>query len=351
MGAAPNGNRARRKHRVPKPVIIGGVVAVLAVVAVAAFVLVPRGPQVRDCLNDYSWEEIAQISKLISEKGDQNGAIEIAEKYHLCTADGKLDGTQTKDITLSDGTQTKVMIMGFNHDDKSDGSGKAGITFIFANDVAKRNMFEKEDLDALFQKIKDNGAATISWEDTSLRSWLSDSFTSELPSDLSSQIVSVDKTDAVMPLVSHESYRGGIYADIDQNSDTTATTASDKLWLPAYVEVGSPNDLGLYNTSGFYSYPLQEGSQYQLFRDAGVEQGTPNSIFGTYDQSGGWWLRTWSTYRSEDGLNPCFLGVCASDSKGGTAAYRNDCQPYSYASDDYGKPKDPFMGVRPAFCI
>lgn len=42
------------------------------------------------------------------------------------------------------------MIMGFNHDDKSDGSGKDGIAFIFTDDVAKKNMFEKADLDSLF---------------------------------------------------------------------------------------------------------------------------------------------------------------------------------------------------------
>ena len=42
------------------------------------------------------------------------------------------------------------MIMGFNHDDKSDGSGKAGIISIFTDDVAKKDMFEKADLDSLF---------------------------------------------------------------------------------------------------------------------------------------------------------------------------------------------------------
>ena len=87
------------------------------------------------------------------------------------------------------------MIMGFNHDDKSDGSGKDGITSIFTDDVAKKNMFEKADLDSLFLEIKDDGSANISWENTSLRSWISDSFSNGLPSDLSEQIVSVDKAD------------------------------------------------------------------------------------------------------------------------------------------------------------
>ena len=56
--------------------------------------MLPTGPQVEASLNDYSWKEIAEISKLISKKGDSDGALEVAKKYHLCTSDGKLVGTQ-----------------------------------------------------------------------------------------------------------------------------------------------------------------------------------------------------------------------------------------------------------------
>lgn len=347
-------------NKTPKPAIIGGIVAAVLIVATAVVVLLPKGPQVKSCLNDYSWEEIAQISKLISKKGDQNGAIGIAKKYHLCTADGKLDGTQTKDVTLSDGTQTKVMIMGFNHDDKSDGSGKAGITFIFADDIAKKNMFERADLDNLFQKIQDDGSASISWENTSLRSWLSDSFSNELPSDLSEQIVSVDKADAVMPWVSYtidSYYGGGIGAELNDDPDlmttSTTTTTSDKLWVPSYVELAPISDFN-DDYMSYCAYLLQEGSQYQLFDDAGLTEDTPNSILGTYDSQdgGGWWLRSWGTYgdsftgKDDHMLNPCFRRV-SSHGKGEAASYRSDYQPYSYSIYD----GEPFVGVRPAFCI
>lgn len=342
------------KNKVPKPVVIGGIVAAVMIIAIAAVALLPKGPQVKSCLNDYSWEEIAQISKLISKKGDQNGAIEIAKKYHLCTADGKLDGTQTKDVTLSDGTQTKVMIMGFNHDDKSDGSGKAGITFIFADDIAKKNMFERADLDNLFQKIQDDGSASISWENASLRSWLSDSFSNELPSDLREQIVSVDKADAVMPWVSFtidSYYGGGIGAELNDDPDLmTTTTTSDKLWVPSFVELAPLSDYLMSN----WTYLLQEGSQYQLFNDAGVTADTPNRILGTYDSpdGGGWWLRSWSTYgdrftgKDDHMLNPCFR-CTDSNGDGEAVACESKCQPYSYSIHD----GEPFVGVRPAFCI
>lgn len=347
-------------NKTPKPAVIGGIVAAVVIVAIAMVVLLPKGPQVKSCLNDYSWEEIAQISKLISKKGDQNGAIEIAKKYHLCTADGKLDGTQTKDVTLSDGTQTKVMIMGFNHDDKSDGSGKAGITFIFADDIAKKNMFEKADLDNLFQKIQDDGSASISWENTSLRSWLSDSFSNELPSDLSEQIVSVDKADAVMPWVSYtidSYYGGGIGAELNDDpglmTTSTTITTSDKLWVPSYVELAPISDFNGDDMS-YSAYLLQEGSQYQLFDDVGLTEDIPNSVLGTYgsQDGGGWWLRSWGTYgdiftgKDDHMLNPCFRYI-SSNGNGEAASYRRDFQPYSYSIHD----GEPFVGVRPAFCI
>lgn len=356
-GAKPAGKLG---NKTPKPAIIGGIVAAVLIVATAVVVLLPKGPQVKSCLNDYSWEEIAQISKLISKKGDRNGAIGIAKKYHLCTADGKLDGTQTKDVTLSDGTQTKVMIMGFNHDDKSDGSGKASITFIFADDIAKKNMFERADLDNLFQKIQDDGSASISWENTSLRSCLSYSFSNELPSDLSEQIVSVDKADAVMPWVSYtidSYYGGGIGAELNDDPDlmttSTTTTTSDKLWVPSYVELAPISDFN-DDYMSYCAYLLQEGSQYQLFDDAGLTEDTPNSILGTYDSQdgGGWWLRSWGTYgdsftgKDDHMLNPCFRRV-SSHGKGEAASYRSDYQPYSYSIYD----GEPFVGVRPAFCI
>lgn len=351
----PMGAAQKRGHKPPMPVIVGGIVAAVIVIAATAFVLIPKGPEVRDCLNDYTWDEISQISQLISRKGDQNGAIEVAKKYHLCTSDGKLDGTQTKDVTLSGGTQAKAMIMGFNHDDKSDGSGKAGITFIFTDEVAKQNMCEKSDMDSLYQKIQDNGSATLSWEDTSLHTWLTDSFTDQLPSELSDKIVAVNKTDTVMPLTTSTVFDGREEfptAGIDMGSDPKTVTSSDKLWLPSYVEIASPDDTGL-DDLGYSSYLLQEGSQYQLFKDAGAKLGEPNKILGTYDsEQGGWWLRTWSIYapaRYEPArgstLNPNFKATY-SDGDGEAARCGDRALACSYNKDG-----DPVIGVRPAFCI
>ena len=52
----PTGVVQKRGHKPPMPAIVGGIVAAVIVIAAAAFVLIPKGPEVRGCLNDYSWD-------------------------------------------------------------------------------------------------------------------------------------------------------------------------------------------------------------------------------------------------------------------------------------------------------
>ena len=59
----------------------------------------------------------------------------IAEKSADGTASQLWKVGDEKILTLNDGSQVPVVIVGFNHDDLSDGSGKAGITFAFAKGV------------------------------------------------------------------------------------------------------------------------------------------------------------------------------------------------------------------------
>ena len=83
---------------------------------------------VKSAVEAYTWDELAQISDEIGAAGDEAAAIEVAKKYNLVTADGKLDGTQVKLVTLTNNMTVPVQIVGFAHDDKTAG-GKAGITF------------------------------------------------------------------------------------------------------------------------------------------------------------------------------------------------------------------------------
>ena len=114
--------------------IVAAIVAVVIVVVIGVNVL--GGVPVKDSTEAYTWDELSRISDEIGKASDESAAVEIAKKYNLTTKDGKLDGTQTKSVTLTDGTRTAVQIAGFAHDEKTDG-GKAGITFIFKDCIGE----------------------------------------------------------------------------------------------------------------------------------------------------------------------------------------------------------------------
>lgn len=217
----------------------------------------PEGaPEVREAVEDYSWEELSQISALISDADSDDAGIEIAATYHLCAADGSLDGTQTKDVELSDGSVATMRIAGFRQDTKTDG-GAAGISFIAENAVTE-------------QPMGMNGQTGVGWQDTSLRAWMNEDLLAMLPEDLSGAIVAVNK---------YTNPTAGL-------GMTEQVVTSDKLWLPSYSEL--VGEIGAGNRRyGAYS---SEGEQYQLFADLGVnwaEGGEKVALSGVY-----WWMRS-----------------------------------------------------------
>lgn len=217
-------------------------------------------PEVRSAVADYSWEELSQISRLISTAGSTDAALDVAREYHLCTDDGRLDGTQTKSLVLSDGTSVTMQVAGFNHDALADGSGAAGITFVSRGTVATRQM---------------NASDTTAggWRDSALRSWMNADLLGMLPADVSSVVVPVSKfTNAV-----------------GETTDASAVVATqDTLWTLSYVEIGGQMST---DDPGHDAVFNAEGTQYQLFSDMGVRWDAPNQIL----QIGGvenWWERT-----------------------------------------------------------
>ena len=222
------------------------------------------GATVKSAVEAYTWDELSQISAEIAAANDEAGGIEVAKKYNLCTPDGKLDGTQVKSVTLTDGTQTTVQIIGFNHDDKT-GGGKAGISFIFGDAIAEMPM---------------NSSATNAggWEASQLRSYLNSDGMSLLPQELAGKIVAVDKlTNNV-----------GATEDISSVSAT-----SDKLWLLSATEL-----CGVISWYGEgYSYDNifnAEGAEYKLNRDMAVSPMDANDILVKMGSSGScnWWGRS-----------------------------------------------------------
>lgn len=215
-------------------------------------------PEVRAAVADYSWEELSEISRLISSAASGSEAVAIAARYHLCAEDGTLDGTQTKSFTLANGTSVTMRVTGFNQDELSSGSGRAGITFSSSAPVATR-------------AYNASGSTAGGWRDSELRAWMNGELLGLLPDDVAAAVVPVDKpTNAV-----------------GETSDGSAVVmTSDTLWTLSYSELGGAMSTGDPHDAVFNA----EGEQYQLFANQGVRWDGPNSFL---QMSGGmWWERT-----------------------------------------------------------
>ncbi|MDO4848642.1 MAG: DUF6273 domain-containing protein [Coriobacteriia bacterium] len=250
-------------------------------------------PEVRSTVEEYSWDELSQIAEMISAAASDSSGLEIAKKYNLCAADGRLDGTQAKTL-VADGVTVRMRIAGFRHDAKADGSGLAGITFISDTSVATREM---------------NTGSGADWGATTLRSWLNGDFVATLPEELQAKLVSVAKT---------------------TNSFSSAgaqETTQDKVWVASYSELVGELD----SSCDRYSTYQSEGAQYQLFSDMGISWHEPGEVLIVQGDCANWWTR------SPDPVN-----------SGLFIAPRN--------SDGYpGYARNPALtgeiGVVPAFCL
>lgn len=226
------------------------------------------GAAVKSAVEAYTWDELSRISAEIGAAGDEAAAIEVAKKYNLCTPEGKLDGTQVKSVTLADGTQTTVQIVGFAHDDKTAG-GKAGITFIFGDCVGEAPM---------------NGESTNAggWEASQMRAYLNGDWRVQLPEDLNAVIVPVDK----------------LTNNVGETQEASSvTTTPDSLWLPSFTELAGPIPAAEL-WGGGYEWAADifnaEGTRYKLFNDASVIWNDDNPILAKNFQgsSHDWWARS-----------------------------------------------------------
>lgn len=249
-----------------------------------------EGLVVRDTVEDYSWDELSQLADLISRAQSDSAGLEVAKTFNLCASDGTLDGTQTKTLELADGTEVTMRIVGFRQDEKSDGSGMAGISMLAEAPVANRSMCE-------------NYQVSAGWAGSSLRAWMNGELLSDLPDEVSSVVTSVDKKANAAP-----------------GTGGSQGVTSDALWVPSYSEIvgeltGGNKRYGIYE---------QEGAQYQLFSDSGVDWSSANSLLAAGDY---WWLRTpdpsngsWFMCVTPDGLptyghrpateNAVLMGFC-----------------------------------------
>ena len=195
-----------------------------------------------DAINDY-WNDVFlnvyfHQSKLISDE-------ELIEKYPI-------GGRMIIPISLSSGfVAADVEIIGHNHDNLSDGSGKASLTFFCA------------DLPQILRRMNAESTNVGGYELSEMREFVNDELFAALPDILQALIKPVYKISD-----------GG-------STNKTLITTIDKCWLASYDEVGLIS--GNNNLSG----------QGEIYADIFSSDKDSRKKYITDDtSSSGWWLRS-----------------------------------------------------------
>ena len=142
-------------------------------------------------------------------------------------------------VKLKNGKTMTYQIIGINHDDLADGSGKAGLTFMTGYRTFGDHRINSED------------TTTGGWEQSELSQKMnSGEVWNLMPSDLQSKVKSVTKLT--------NNTKGQ-----DQNSSVTST--NDKLFLPSSTEHWGDKD--------------SDGAQYELYKEKGCTSSTDNRAY------------------------------------------------------------------------
>ena len=203
-------------------------------------------PKIGTPLNDISWRKINMISK-------QNKA-----KNYFKVGDEK---------ELQIGSETyHVQILGFNHDDKSDGSGKAGIT------VGLKEIITTEyNMNSTYINIG-------GWQNSKMRTYLQTDIYNSLPNDVKLVIKTVDKA-----------------SDVGNKDEKTLVITHDNLFLFSFEEVGFKSANATWFTSSSKKekpYVPKQGIKYDFFiNDTSRIKYLDNSATR-------WWLRSTFIYNN-----------------------------------------------------
>ena len=271
--------QARRDAMTRRRFIIGGVAA--AVVGLGVIGAATHGfgipdylDGIRSSLDDYTWDQLQEISLKIKAAETRNEAREIAKRYHLLDDDGHIPYPCTKRVKLTNGLEVGAQLVGIRHDELLDGTGKAGLTFMFDAGIAER--------DAAAQPL------SAGWADCELREWLDGDGLKLLPNELRAYIKDVKKI----------SNNVGAARSASCLSELPAT-----LWLPAMVELCGNQPPESFTEDFHYLADIYngEGKEYQLFRELKVSPYTTNEMLVRQwkGKDTCWWERTTSPDTSE----------------------------------------------------
>lgn len=271
--------QARRDAMTRRRFIIGGVAA--AVVGLGAIAAATHGfgipdylDGIRGSLGDYTWDQLQEISLKIKAAKNNAEARKIAKRYHLLDDGGHIPYPCTKRVTLTNGLEVGAQLVGIRHDELLDGTGKAGLTFMFDTGIAER--------DAAAQPL------SAGWADCELREWLDNDGLKLLPNELRAYIKDVKKI----------SNNVGAASSASCLSELPAA-----LWLPAMVELCGNQPPESFTEDFHYLADIYngEGKEYQLFRELKVSPYTTNETLVRQWKGKDvcWWERTASPDTSE----------------------------------------------------
>ena len=271
--------QARRDAITRRRFIIGGVAA--AVVGLGVIGAATHGfgipdylDGIRGSLGDYTWDQLQEISLKIKAAQTRSEARKIAKRYHLLDADGHIPYPCTKRVKLTNGLEVGAQLVGIRHDELLDGTGKAGLTFMFDAGIAERSAAAEP--------------SSAGWADCELREWLDGDGLKLLPNELRALIKGVKKV----------SNNVGVARSASCLSELPAT-----LWLPAMVELCGNQPPESFTEDFHYLADIYngEGKEYQLFRELKVSPYTTNEMLVRQwkGKDACWWERTTSPDTSE----------------------------------------------------
>lgn len=249
--------------------VASGVVSLPGSVSSSQEPAAPASPALEvKAAGDYSWEELSQVSALVSAAPDDASGLAIAREYGLVDQDG-VPVSADIEVPLSDGTLAHAQLVGVRHDARVDGT-PAGLTYMLSV-VADQPMCATDSTEG-------------GWEKSALRSWAASEGKALLPAELSSRLVAVGK----------------VTNNVGVTEDAAAVTVTtDELWCFSAVEACGPvtwfaDEYGP-TMSSYDALVDAEGSQYAYFASRGVtgSTGLSGTLALTYrGQAWPWWYRT-----------------------------------------------------------
>ena len=202
---------------------------------------------------DWTLGEQKAVAEDIAAKGEASPAYAKAK--------AAMDADTEFTMKLTNGETLTYRIIGINHDELADGSGKAGLTFLTTSTGIKSRV-----------NATDTNAG--GWERSELREKMnSGEIWNLMPSDFQSKVKPVRK----------------LTNNVGANKNAAVTATSDKLFLLSNAEIVPTSSWATSSWTSIYPWTSNEGTQYEAFKGKVTEYDGPNSAIALADK---WWERS-----------------------------------------------------------